>query len=336
MKALFFKGPGNIIVLDVEKPRITQPDDVLVKIKVAGLCGSDLHFLREGKTSDHIQGHEAAGVVEEVGSNVTELQPGDRVSIYHKRGCGVCKFCAVGSYNQCTNKKGKPAHSIGVDAEYYLCEKRYLLKLPDELSFFDGALVACGAGTAYAAIRAMELSGDTTVLMFGLGPLGLIAGRIAKAYGATTIGVEINKGRLEIARRTGIDHVIDSSNAGWQDKLKEIAPFGIDCVMDFSGSQYARADAVEIVEPNGKVAFVGMRNNLNTIFDIDNMIRKQITIVGSYVYPITLWEEMKNFFVKHRITFDDLTTKTYTIEEAPLAYEEFQAGLAGKAYFVFD
>jgi threonine dehydrogenase-like Zn-dependent dehydrogenase len=336
MKALFFKGPGNIVVADVEKPRVERPDDVLVKIKVAGLCGSDLHFLREGKTSEYIQGHEAAGVVEQVGSNVAEYEPGDRVSIYHKRGCGTCKFCGKGYYNQCSNKEGKPVRSIGVDAEYYVCEKKYLLKLPDELSFFDGALVACGAGTAYAALKRMDLSGDVTLLIFGLGPLGLIAGRIAKAYGTKIIGVEVNRERLEMAKRTGFDHVIDGNDEGWKDELRKIEPFGIDCVMDFSGSRQARADAVQLVEPNGKVAFVGMRNNLNTIFDIDNMIRKQITIVGSYVYPITLWEEMKAFFVKHGISFDDLTTRTYTIDEAPLAYKEFQEGMAGKSYFVFD
>jgi propanol-preferring alcohol dehydrogenase len=336
MKAVYFKGKDNVVVLDVEKPQITRPDDVLVKIKTAGLCGSDLHFLREAQTSDYIQGHEGAGVVEEVGTNVKEVKPGDRVSIYHKIGCGECKYCAKGFYNQCLNSKGLAWHANGVNSEYYLSDKKYLLKLPKELTFYDGSLIACGAGTAFSALKRMELSGDVTMLIFGLGPLGLIAGRIAKAYGVKLIGVEINRERLDKASNSGFDHVLDSGKEGWREELKKIEPYGIGCVMDFSGNQYARADAVQLVEPNGKVAFIGMRNNMNTIFDIDNMIRKQITIIGSYVYPITMYEEMKIFFIKHNITFGDLTTKTYTIDEAPSAYREFQAGLAGKAYFVFD
>jgi propanol-preferring alcohol dehydrogenase len=336
MKAVFFKGKDNVIVLDVQKPRISKPDDVLVKIRSAGLCGSDLHFLREAQTSEYIQGHEGAGVVEEVGTNVRELKPGDRVSIYHKIGCGVCKYCGKGYYNQCPNGKGLAWHSHGVDSEYYLSDKKYLLKLPEELTYFDGSLIACGAGTAFSALKKMDLSGNITLLVFGLGPLGLIAGKIAKAYGTKIVGVEMNKARIEKALSSGFDFVVDSGKDGWREEIKRIEPYGYEGVMDFTGNRNARADAVQIVEPNGKVAFIGMRDNLNTIFDIDNMIRKQITIIGSYVYPITLYEEMKIFFIKHGISFGDLTTRTYSIDEAPKAFMEFQEGLAGKAYFVFD
>ena len=174
------------------------------------------------------------------------------------------------------------------------------------------------------------------MVLFGLGPLGLVCLKIAKGYGARVIGVEINRGRIEMAQKIGIDHAIDSTKEDIIERVTAIAPFGVYHAMDTSGNHHARAKAVELVAPNGKVAFVGMRNHLNTIFDIDNMIRKQVTIFGSYVYPLNIWDKMRDFFIRNNIGFDDLVTKTYNLVEAKKAFIEFEAGMAGKAMFVVD
>jgi propanol-preferring alcohol dehydrogenase len=336
MKAVYFKGKENIVVEDVPKPQISGPDDVLVQIKTAGICGSDLHFLREATTSDFIQGHEGAGVIVDVGSNVKELKPGDRVSLYHKEGCGNCPYCRKGAISMCAQSKGQAWHRDGVDAEYYLGDKRYMLKLPDEFSFYDGSMIACGAGTAYSAISKLGLSADSTLVLFGLGPLGLACLKIAKGYGAQVIGVEINPGRIEMAKKIGIDHAIDGAKEDVAALVAAMAPFGVYHAVDTSGNHHARAKAVELAAPGGKVAFVGMRNHLNTIFDIDNMIRKQITIFGSYVYPLNVWDDMRDFFLRNNLGFNDLVTKTYTLEEAEKAFKDFEAGMPGKAMFVVD
>jgi L-iditol 2-dehydrogenase len=336
MKAVFFKGKHQIAVCEAPDPEITAPDEVLVKIKTAGICGSDLHFLREATTSEFIQGHEGAGVVVDVGSNVSALKPGDRVSLYHKTGCGDCAYCRKGIISMCPENKGQAWHMDGVDAEYYVGDKKYMFKLPDALSFYDGSMIACGAGTGYAAVSKMALSANDTLVVFGLGPLGLACIKIAKAYGARVIGVEINPGRIEMAKKIGIDHAINSDKEDVIKTVGELEPFGVHHVIDVSGNQHARAKAVELVSPDGKVAFVGMRNHLNTIFDIDNMIRKQVTIFGSYVYPLNMWDDMKDFFVRNHVGFDDLVTHTYDLDEADRAFKEFEAGMAGKAFFVMD
>jgi propanol-preferring alcohol dehydrogenase len=211
-----------------------------------------------------------------------------------------------------------------------------MLKLPDELSFYDGSMIACGAGTAFSAISKMALSANSTLVIFGLGPLGLACLRIAKGYGAQVIGVEINGDRIEMAQKIGVDHAIDSTKEDVIKQAATVAPFGVYHVLDTSGNHHARAKAVELVAPNGKVAFVGMRNHLNTIFDIDNMIRKQITIFGSYVYPLNIWDDMRDFFLRNNVHFDDLVTRTYNLDEAENAFMEFEAGMAGKAMFVVD
>jgi threonine dehydrogenase-like Zn-dependent dehydrogenase len=336
MKAIYFKGKYEIVVKNVPEPKIKEPDDVLVKIKVAGICGSDIHFLREGAIPDFIQGHEGAGVVVEVGPNVHELKPGDRVSLYHKTGCGDCPHCRQGFISMCANGKAQAWHRDGVDTEYYVAGKKYMLKIPDAFSFYDGAMIACGAGTAYSAISKMALSGNDTVVIFGLGPLGLACTKVAKGYGARVIGVEINPDRIEMAKKIGIDEVVNDSKEDVILRVAELEPFGIRHVVDVSGNRFARAKAVQLVDPLGKVAFVGMRDNLNTIFDIDNMIRKNITIIGSYVFPLYMWDNMRDFYLRNKISFDDLVTNTYRLDEAEKAFREFEAGQAGKAFFVIS
>jgi threonine dehydrogenase-like Zn-dependent dehydrogenase len=336
MKAVYFYPNREIVVRDVPDPEIKTPDEVLVKIRAAGICGSDLHFLREAVTSEFIQGHEGAGVVVAVGSNVSELKPGDRVSLYHKTGCGDCAYCRKGNISMCAEGKAQSWHRDGVDAEYYVADKKYMFKLPDELSFFDGAMVACGAGTGYSAVSKMRLSASDTLVIYGMGPLGLACVKIAKAYGARVIGVEVNPARIEMAQKVGADHVLNGSELDVIETVAEIEPFGVRHIIDVSGNPQARAQAVQLAAPDGKVAFVGMRNHLNTVFDIDNMIRKQLTIIGSYVYPLNLWDDMKDFFIRNQVSFDDLATHKYSLDQAAAAFEEFESGIAGKAFFVMD
>jgi propanol-preferring alcohol dehydrogenase len=336
VKAVFFKEDRRVTVCEVPEPKIETPDEVLVKIKAAGLCGSDLHLLREATTGEFIQGHEGAGVVVEVGSNVRALKPGDRVSLYHKTGCGECAYCRTGFISMCRGGKAQAMHRDGVDAEYYVADKKYMLKLPEALSFYDGSMIACGAGTAYSAVSKMALSAAETLVVFGLGPLGLATVKIAKAYGARVIGVDVKPDRLAMAQRVGIDQAIDGSHEDVIETVAVLEPFGVRHVIDVSGNPQARATAVQLVAPNGTVAFVGMRNHLNTIFDIDNMIRKQVTIFGSYVYPLTLWDDMRDFFLRNNVRFDDLVTHTYRLDDAARAFEEFEAGMAGKAFFVME
>ena len=336
MKAVYFEPDQKVVLREVPDPKISTPDDVLIKIRTAGLCGSDLHFLRECTTSQFIQGHEGAGEVLEVGSNVENFKTGDRVSLYHKTGCGDCGYCRKGNISMCSQSKGQAWHRDGVDAEYYVGHKRYLFKLPDQLSFYDGSMIACGAGTAYSAVSKLGLSANDTMAIFGLGPLGLACVKIAKAFGAQVVGIEVNPARIEMAEQIGIDYTFNGAEVDVISALKEIEPFGVRHVIDVSGNRNARAKAVELVAPDGKVGFVGMRDNHNTIFDIDNMIRKQITIFGSYVYSLNMWENMRDFFLRNHISFDDLVTHTYSLDEAEKAFSEFQAGMAGKAFFVMD
>ena len=192
----------------------------MLAIKASGLCGSDLKFYRPAPgeaqralglgdvTEPLIGGHEPCGVVAAVGPGVPEAEarPGMRVMCHHYAGCGVCKHCRVGWSQLCPNGfvvYGVTAH--GAHADYMKVPARTLVPLPDELSFTTGAAISCGSGTAYNALRRMNVSGRDTLAVFGQGPVGLAATQLGTAMGARVIAIDMTKERLDFAKELGAD-----------------------------------------------------------------------------------------------------------------------------------
>ena len=187
---------------------------VVLRIMASSVCGSDLRaiYRRDAEASDPAEvyrdvicGHEPAGVITAIGKGVIRFKPGDRVCIYHVAGCGVCRHCREGTVISC--QLARAAYGFqrhGGMGDYLLAEESSCIPLPEELSFEDGAIIACGGGTAYEALLRGGISGKDRVFISGLGPVGLAVGMIAQRLGARqVIGVDLSDDRVGIAKRVG-------------------------------------------------------------------------------------------------------------------------------------
>ena len=325
---------------------VPGPGQVLVRVRSTTLCGSDLHLYRSSKaerkadrdTWGYIGGHETAGVVEALGTETKGLSVGDRVVVYHIEGCGHCKYCASGWMLHCT---GSEKVSYGYDAHgglapLMLAKDDNCIRLPDELTFGDGSCCACGTGTAFQALRRISLSGRDRFAVFGLGPVGLSAVMLAKAMGAQVIGLDMITERLELAAQLGADQVIDLRREA--DPVRAIQAYGgsegVEAAGDFSGSPIARNQALDCVRVWGRVAFVG-EGNKTTIEPSPQILHRQLTVIGSWVYGT--WElcELLEFLTVHRLHPDRMITHQYPLGDVAQAFDDFDSGKTGKVQIVF-
>lgn len=318
---------------------------VLVKMKASSICGSDIRAIyREhlGKGPEAYQnviaGHEPAGQIVEVGPGCKRFNQGDRVAIYHISGCGVCNDCRKGYMISCTSphRAAYGWQRDGGHADYLLAEENTCIALPDSLSYVDGALVACGFGTAYEALSRVQVSGEDNVLVTGVGPVGMAAGLIAKRMGApNVIGIDIEEARLDIARDIGaVDHAIVADDQAL-DKVKDLTDgLGCEVSIDCSGASAGRLLALQGTRHWGRSAMVGEGNNVN--FDVSQtIIHPQITIYGSWVTSLGQMEDLVEKLVEWDLKPEVTVTHRFSLDEAAEAYRVADEGKSGKVCIVF-
>jgi D-arabinose 1-dehydrogenase-like Zn-dependent alcohol dehydrogenase len=294
MRGVVFTGHRKLEIREFPHPS-PGPGEVVLQIKASGMCGSDLKYYRPapgeaqralglGNLAEPIiAGHEPCGVVAAVGSGVAEAEArvGMRAMDHHYCGCGVCHHCRLGWSQLCGAGfavYGVTAH--GAHADYMKVPARTLVPLPDELSFATGAAISCGTGTAYNALRRMNLSGRDTLAVFGLGPVGLSAVQLGAAMGARVIALDVTPERRALAPEFGADAVLDPAADEPVATLKELTHGqGVDLALDCSGAEAARTAAIRATRTWGTVCFVGEGGSV-TIDVSRDMIRKQLTVIG--------------------------------------------------------
>jgi len=335
MRAVVFLGDRDCEVRELPDPE-PGPGEVRVKMMATGICGSDLHLYRRDKAwaasrGDRVPGHEPCGVVHALGDGVTHVSEGDRVTVYHYRGCGYCSQCAAGNLMWCDSARGYGGPIDGSHADYVITDERNCVKLPDAVSFVDGAFVACPAGTAYASMAKLDVREGDDVAVFGLGPVGLSGVLIAKSMGARVIGVDINRVRLDLARDIGIDAAVGAEAV--TDAVREFTGSdGVGLAFETSGSPQGRQDIVASLRRAGKAVFVGIGND-ERVVNPGMLVGKQLTLMGSFVLPLWMTWELLTFVEQRNCTFEELVTHRYPIEDAPEAYRTFDAGSTGKVVF---
>lgn len=346
-KMLGAKLPGNSTVtfgqFDIPKPGYGQ---VLLRTKCSTICGSDIRAIyREhlGKGPEGYQnviaGHEPCGQIVEEGPGLKRFKKGDRVIVYHISGCGVCHECRQGFMISCTSDK-RAAYGWQRDggmAEYMLCDEKDLVQLPDELSYADGAQVACGFGTVYEAIEKVGVSGNDAVLVVGLGPVGLAALMLAKAMGATKLfGIEREPARIELAKKLGlVDYAFTPSEENVEQIRALTGGHGVERAFDCSASDPGRATAIRATRKWGKIAFVGEGGSVHFNPSPD-MLHDQKTIYGSWVTSIWKMEDLVEHLVRWNIHPEDLITHRFPLEKADEAYALMANGISGKVAVCFD
>ncbi len=339
--------PGNSTVKFRKYP-VPEPGrgQVLVKMKASSICGSDIRAIyREhlGKGPEGYQGviagHEPCGQIVKVGPMCREFKEGDRVVIYHISGCGVCDECKKGYMISCQSKH-RAAYGWqrdGGHADYLLAEENTCVRLPDSMSYLDGALCACGFGTAYEALRRIEVSGQDRLLVTGLGPVGLAAAMIGRALGSTTIiGTDISDQRLSLAVNLGlVDHAIMSDEATLAKIMALTGDQGCEASIDCSGAASARLLALQGTRDWGRCAYVGEGGSVS--FEVSKyLIHKQITLFGSWVTSLGHLEELVERIDRWGIHPDRTCTHRLPLERASEAYQLMDSGNCGKVAIVWD
>jgi threonine dehydrogenase-like Zn-dependent dehydrogenase len=223
----------------------------------------------------------------------------------------------------------------GAHAPYMKVPARTNVPLPEELSFEEGAAVSCGTGTAYGALKRLDVSGRDTLAVFGQGPVGLSATMLGSAMGARVIAVDITEERLALAKELGAEAVINSKDADPVAAIKQLTHGeGAETTMDCTGIAEARLAAVKSAATWGRVAFVGEGGA--TTFDISaDLIRKQLTLVASWTFSAIGQWECARFVADRKIPLKRLLTERFTLDQAEGAYRLFDTQTTGKGVFVF-
>jgi threonine dehydrogenase-like Zn-dependent dehydrogenase len=340
--------PGNRR-LEIRAFAVPEPGhgQALVRMKASSLCGSDLRAIY--RPSDQgtgpeayqgvIAGHEPCGIVEQVGPGVTRFRPGDRVVLYHIAGCGVCPDCRAGWQISCSRPE-RAAYGWqrnGGHAAFVLAEERTLVALPDELTYLDGAMVACGLGTAYAACLRAAVSGRDMVLVTGLGPVGLGAAMLCRALGARVAGVDTVPERRALAAQLGVAEVVAPAEGGdVRAALREITQGqGFEVAIDCSGNAEARSLCLEMAREWGRVVYVGEGGTVS-FAPSPLLIHKQLTLHGSWVCSVPQMEDLVEHLVRWGLHPEVMVTHRFTLDQAREAYEIFDGGRTGKVAIVWD
>lgn len=340
MQAVFFPGDKKVEVRQVEIPTPGQ-GEVLIQLKASAICRSDMSLyygtsVFEGtKTGFTVPGHEPAGVITGVGAGVSTFKAGDRVAVHLAVGCGECAHCKSGYTMFCTEFKCIGFDYDGGDADYMVVPAENCMRLPDSMSFVTAAVSTDAVGTLYHAQKRMNISGRDILVIFGLGPMGGAGVMIAKALGATVIAVDMLDERLELAKELGADYTINGKTMNVQEEINRITNgAGADAAIDCSGSPYAENDALDCVRAHGRVAFIG-ESKETTIKPSQQLIRKQITVMGSWYFPIQEFDEIAEFIVRKNLPVEKLVTHTFKLEEAADAFRMFDERKTEKAVFVW-
>ncbi len=339
--------PGDSTVEPVER-EVPEPGhgQVLLAMKASSICGSDIRAIyREhlGHGPEAYQGvvagHEPCGQVVAVGPGCRRLAEGDRVVVYHISGCGVCEQCRSGYLIGCTS----PARAAygwqrdGGHADYLLAEESTCLPLPDSLTYVDGALVSCGFGTAYEALLRLDVSGRDTLLVTGLGPVGLAAAMLARGMGVGhVVGTDLSPERRRIGVELGlVDEALAADDETLSDALDELsAGRGFTATLDASGNPAARHLALSSTATWGRCAFVGEGGDVG--FDVSQlMIHKQVSLHGSWVTSVGHMGDLLRHLDRWRVHPEEIVTDTFTLDDAAAAYQLADRGTSGKVVITF-
>ena len=222
----------------------------------------------------------------------------------------------------------------GAHAKYMKVPAHTIVGLPEALSFKTGAAISCGTGTAYGALKRLELAGDETIAIFGQGPVGLSATQLAKAMGARVIALDVNEERRNLAEQFGADEVVDPMSNDVVDAIRSLTHGeGAQKTLDCSSNPAARRAAVQSVRTWGTACYVGERGDVT--LDVSNdLIRRQVKLVGSWTFSKTGQADCAEFVADRKIDVDALFTHEFSLNQAEDAYKLFDTQTTGKGVFL--
>ena len=279
-RAVYMQGTNNMVFKDVAVPELSSKD-VLIKIDTVGICGSDVHYYQHGKigdfvvNGDFILGHECAGVIVDIGKKVQNLSIGDKVAVEPGVPCGKCEFCLQGKYNLCSDLvfMATPPDN-GCLMDYIIYPAQWVFKIPDKMSFAEGALIEPLAVGMHAVAQAQADIGKSA-LIFGAGCIGLVTLLTLKSRGITNIYiVDMIDSRLDKAKELGATETINVKNENVTTIINKLTDDkGVDMVFEMTGSPQAISQTVKTVKKGGTIICVGLGSEKDISFDLGGLIQ---------------------------------------------------------------
>ena len=351
MKALvlYEKKDGSTELREVPRPEI-GPGDVLIKVKAAAICGADIEFYRAKQIAPLrppvTLGHEFCGVVEEVGPQVTAWKAGDRV-VSENTGyvCGTCFACQAGQYLLCPERLGLGYSMDGGFAEYVRIPEQILQRmpdclhrLPDLLSFQEGAILEPSANSYKTVIQEGGLMAGETIAIFGPGPIGIFCVQLAKIAGASQIiliGRSSSRMRLDLAKCFGADEIVVADQQDVRAAIHSATEGeGVDLAIDAAGAEDVIAHAMQVIRPLGRIVRIAWSNASQTI-NLDPLSNRAGTIQGHFGYDSVSWRNVLRLAEKGMLQYKPMISKVFSLDQWQEAFEMVEEKKVLKAVFEF-
>jgi L-iditol 2-dehydrogenase len=332
MKAAVLHAPGDIRVEDVPVPDDIHKKEVLIKVKTAGICGSDLDRVMKTGTYSFptIPGHEFCGVVEKTGTEVKGVKKGDRVVVAPIMPCFSCRSCQQGHYGQCLNYNYLGSRTDGGFAQYVKAPEMNLIRMPSEVSFKEGAAIEPAAVTLHGMIKVGVEAGDT-IAALGCGTLGLIALQLAKILGASrTIAVDITKEKLELAQKLEVDELIFASEKDPVAEIEKITEgLGTDVAVETAGVSTTQEQCLRIAGKHSRILFLGTahRDVVIPTESFERILRNELTITGAWnsysaPFPGREWYGAIDYVKRGVLKIEPLITHTFDLQDVPAVFRD--------------
>jgi threonine 3-dehydrogenase len=341
MKALVFSAPGTPLELQEVAVPLIQPDQLRVRIRSAGICGTDLHFYRHDDPVKeqklrypYILGHEMAGDVVEVGSGVTRFSVGDRVTTETHVPCGKCFYCLHDQQHVCLHLESFAQKMGGVFAEYCRVPESTARKLPPGVSYRLGSMFE-PLGVAVRAVLEAGCQGDS-LLVTGCGPIGAMAVGVARALGAGPIfAAEIVPERLQMVSRMGADYDLGGSLGEMEERILEATGgLGVGAFIEASGAPSAFGLGMSVLRKGGNAVIFGLGTQRVELDVSKWIVSKEAHIKGLLGRRMfDTWSRMETLVEKKRIPFEVIMGEVFPLERFPEAFDMALSGKTGKIFF---
>ena len=293
-------GPGNVELMEMPEPE-ARADTVVIEVKAAGICGTDIHIYKGEYAIDPpvILGHEFSGVIVETGPEVTQFKPGDRVTVNPTAGrlCGQCRYCRLGAPYLCVDRASIGTGINGGFAGYCGVREDVVIRLPEHLDFDSGALCEPFACAVQAVVELTEILPGEVVVISGPGPIGLMCAMLAGMRGARVVmlGLSADGDRMEIARRVGAGTVVDVETEDPKEIVRDLTGgYGADVVIECTGANTAVTQGLELIKKLGRFTQVGLFGRPVQI-DMDRIVTKEIRLQGSICHNWGTWERTMSY-----------------------------------------
>ncbi len=329
MKALMYLGPKQMELQEVPD-MAPKKGEVRIALRATGICGSDTHGYL-GTTGRRIppmiMGHESAGEVIALGEGATKFKVGDRVVLFPVKYCGHCEYCEQHLENICPNRTflGVMTEN-GTLADAINLEERLVLKMPDSMSYVQGALVEPFAVAYRSVMQAMPLDGKT-VMVIGSGPIGLLIMLIARHFKAGRIVVsDVVDARLDLALRLGADYVVNGAKGDIGEQLKaQTGKDKVDITIEAVGITPTVQQSVNYLKNKGTTVWVGASDKMISI-NMQEVVVRELTIKGNYIYNVQDFQEAMDLVASGQIDLSPLVTGTIPLSEANDMFKYLTSG----------